>query len=153
MPLTVVILAAVSTIAYASNAMQTYSFSDTRRAFIPCLGEYVSGTILVSAKGHFFETPSGNAHLVDNWRYVVELTGEATGRTWVGTGGGPLVDNIVKTGEMFGFTDQMMMKPLGEGPRWRFNMNYKAKFDEGASLVFEKDNVATGEVWRCLGKT
>jgi len=151
--LIVVVLAAVSAIAVASNAMQTSSFSDTRRFFIPCLGEYASGTIEVSVKGHFFETPSGNAHSIDNWDIVLELTGESTGRAWIGTGVSPGVYNVVKTGEIFFFTDRITLKPLGEGPRVRFNMNYHVKFDEDGNLVSEMVNFATGEVWRCLGKT
>ncbi len=137
--------------ALANNAVETFSFEEPRRFFVPCLNEYVSGTIQVSAKGHFFETPSGTAHLLENWRYVLQVTGESTERMWIGNGVSPFTDDLVKNAEVTGFTDKVMMKPVDGGPKWRWNLNFKARFDENGNLVSLTEEFATDEFFRCLG--
>ena len=148
---TILVLSSFCTSALANNGMETFNFEEPRRFFVPCLAEFVSGTLYISANTHYFETPSGTVHFVENWRYVLQVSGEATGRMWIGNGVAPFTDNLLKNSEKLGFTDKVMMKPVDDGPKWRWNFNSKAKFDENGDLVSLTEEFATDEFFRCLG--
>lgn len=140
--------------ALANNKMQTIEFDggipSSDPVWVECLGEYVYGPFHVTAKTHAFETPSGTFHFVENWDLTQELTGASTGRVWLIKSVSPATDNLVKTGEVFGYTEIALARPVDQGPKWRYNLNVKAKFDENGGLVSFSVKFATGD-FKCLG--
>lgn len=146
------LISTLSIAAMADNRVTETTFEDSRRFFVSCLSEYVAGTLYVTVTGHLFETPSGTLHLVDKWSYTLAVTGESTGRTWVSrSANGPGTGTIASNGTVYGFTDAAIMFPVDDGPKWRFNFNYKLRLDADGNVISEWEKEPTGELLRCLG--
>lgn len=139
--------------AFANNAMQTIEIDGgipiDDPVWVECLGEYVYGPYHVVAKTHEFVTPSGTYHWIENWKLTQVVTGLSTGREWFITSVAPTRDNFSKESGVSGWTEIGLARPLGEGPKFRYNLNVKLKFDEDG-LVSVFVNFATGD-FKCLG--
>jgi len=108
----------------------------------PCLDEGVNFHIYVTARGHEFTTPSGNYHMIDNWEFLLEGVGESTNREWVGKGVSKGGYAVHKTGEKFFYSEAAIFMPISvpgieDGPKFRFNHLYQARWDADGNLVME----------------
>jgi len=142
--------------ASASNGIQHYEDGDVIPAFyIACLGETVKYEYRIYGSFHIFETPSGNFHLLDNWKFTVMMTGNDSGRTWYGGGPSPYQQNI-GPGETLQYTANYKAKPLtGDGPTLKFRETFKLTVNAEGELVVEMynlDGVDLSEVWQCNDK-
>ena len=143
-------------IAFANNRVSVSEFDFTDLMPTLCLGENVITHFYITATGHEFTTPSGTYHMIDNWKFWMEGVGESTGREWVGKGVSPGGDVVYKTGEKFFFTQSGLLTPvsvpgLEDGPKYRFNQTYQARWDADGNLVMEK-LVGFDPIVKCLGK-
>lgn len=142
--------------ASASNGIDTYETSVSYPDFyVACLGEMVRGEISLVGLYHEFDTPSGKYHLVDHWRYSVELTGLTTGNKWFGRGFSPWVLNI-GPGQAFQAQDNWRVRPVsGDGPNIRVHLRIKMTVNANGELVVSNDDFASApqEDWyQCFGK-
>ena len=143
-------------VAFADNRTTVFEYDFTGLMLTPCLGENVVTHFYVSARGHEFTTPSGTYHMIDNWKFLMEGVGEGTGREWLGKGESPGGDVVHRTGEKYFFTQKGIMVPvsvpgLEDGPKFRFNQLYQARWDADGNLVMEMAKGFDPNV-RCLGK-
>ena len=142
--------------ASANNGTDTYetslSFSDF---YVACLGEMVSADVSIDGLYHEFDTPSGKHHLIDHWKYTVELTGLTTGRKWFGRGGSPLVSNV-GPGETLFFQDNWQVRPIfGDGPKIKVHVRFKVTVNANGELVVlndDADGVPPEDLYQCFGK-
>ena len=149
-------VALVMSVAFAANRTTVSEFDFPFLMPAPCLGENVLAHAYVTARGHEFTTPSGTYHMIDNWKFLLVGVGESTGREWIGKGLSPSGDVIHKTGEKYFFTQNGFMNPvsvpgLEDGPKFRFNQLYQARWDADGNLVMEMLKGTDPNV-RCLGK-
>ncbi len=156
-----VLLTAVSAILFlpsvlARNGIQFIEFDfeeEPPGLYVECLGEYTLGHLYVTAATHEFETPSGTYHYIDHWRYTVVLTGVSTGRTWIGRGVSPWVENI-GPGETVQWAVKEMMKPLtGDGPKFMSKQAFKVTVTaNGDLIVLREPPEEYSDSTRCLGQ-
>lgn len=142
--------------ASANNGTDTYETSLNFPGFyVACLGEMVSGDVNIDGLYHEFDTPSGNHHLIDHWKYTVELTGLTTGRKWFGRGVSPFVANI-GPGETSFFQDIWQVRPIfGDGPKIKVHIGFKVTVNANGELVVLKDDggsVPQEDWYQCFGK-
>ena len=142
--------------AYANNGIQRLEDELSFPAvYIACLGETVKFEIKRSISFHIFVTPSGNFHLLDNWKLTYMLTGNSTQRTWYARGGSPFQQNV-GPGETVQYTANVVAKPLtGDGPKFKFHENFKVTVNANGELVVNMwnfDGVDPSEHWQCFGK-
>ena len=128
--------------ASSKNGIEKYesevNFTDF---YVACLGEMLSGDVSIVGKYHEFETPSGKYHLVDNWQYTWELTGQTTGRVWFARGASPFVINA-GPGETFQYGESFVAKPVsGDGPKLRFHYRFKVTVNANGELVVFNDGL------------
>jgi hypothetical protein len=140
----------------ANNGTDKYETSLSFPGFyVACLGEMVSGDVLIDGLYHEFDTPSGNYHLIDHWKYTVELTGLTSGRKWFGRGVSPYVANIGPS-EAFQFQDNWMVRPVfGDGPKIRVHIRFKITVNANGELVVlidDTDGVPQEDWYQCFGK-
>jgi len=150
------LLVGVLGITFADNRVSVSEFDFTFAMPAPCLGENVITKIFITSRSHSFTTPSGNSHMIEMWHFTFEGVGESTGREWVGKGVAPGTDNIHKNGENYFFTESGLLVPvsvpgIADGPRFRFNHLYQARWDADGNLVMEMEKGFDPNV-RCLGK-
>ena len=165
-PLTVLLVAAAWSAPVAADPMQTYEAHLTRCSpamplpdgttdcdlepfYLECLNEYLVGEYHIVSNYQDFVTPSGTAHVRDNWKVVSMLSGVTTDRAWYAVGVSPASANFGKT-ETWSVTatGSLVYKPLADGPKWheqfvsRFTRDLNGEF----TTVFEKDHT------KCLGR-
>jgi len=142
--------------ASANNGTETYetSFSFTD-FYAACLGEMVSGNVSIDGLYHAFDTPSGKFHIIDHWKYTVELTGMTTERKWFGRGVTPAQQNI-GPGETFHYQDNWQVRPIfGDGPKIKVHMLFKVTVNANGELVVlndDSDGVPPEDFYQCFGK-
>ena len=142
--------------AAANNGIQTYqSDIDPAEFYIACLGESVRLEGTIFGRYQEFETPSGNWHLVDNWRYAFEFTGLITGRKWFARGVSPFTQNIGPGGTQQ-WAENIVAKPVaGDGPMFKIHVNNKVTVNANGELVVffnTLDGVAPEDWYQCMGK-
>jgi len=141
--------------AAANNGIQTGEFDVFQPDFyIACLGESVQFEGKTFARYHEFETPSGNYHLVDNWRYAWEFTGLLSGRTWFARGVSPFTLNI-GPGATQQWAEVIVAKPVtGDGPKFILQVNFKATVNANGELVVffnTLNDVDPEDFYQCIG--
>jgi hypothetical protein len=163
-PLTGILLAAAWSVPTAAgSAMQTYE-SELKRCsssmplpdgttecdlepyYVPCLGEFVVGEYHVAGRYQEFATPSGTAHLRDNWQVTSMLSGFSTGRSWYAEGTSPFSVND-GGGGTFSAAGSLTYKPLAGGPSWQ--EQFVTKFIQNAVGQVVVDSATS--TYRCLG--
>ena len=121
---------------------------DLEPFYLACLNEYVVGEYRIAGNFQDFATPSGTAHLRDNWKVVSVLYGVTTDRAWYATGVAPLSANFAKT-EIWSVTatGSLVYKPLADGPKWheQFVARFTQDLNGEGTVVLDKVNT------RCLG--
>jgi hypothetical protein len=142
--------------ASANNGIDTYETGFSFSGFYSaCLGEMVSGDVSIVGLYHEFDTPSGKYHLIDHWRYTIELTGMTTGYKWFGGGFTPWVSNV-GPGESFQFQDNWMVRPIyGDGPKVRVHIRVKVTVNANGELVVlhdDTDGLLPEDFYQCIGK-
>lgn len=90
--LTISILAASPGV-LAQNGISQTEFEYNASPYVDCVGERLDVTLNVTLRTHFIETPSGHTHLVDNWTFDGDATGQSSGHTWYVHGVGPYREN------------------------------------------------------------
>ena len=140
---------------FANNGAIKIVFDFPQSFYVPCLNESVSGTIYVTTTYHEFDTPSGTHHMIDNWKFAIELVGDSTMREWVGKGGSPAGGNVTKNGEKFFYADSVRLTPvhvdgIEDGPKWSYSLVSQLRWDENGVLTKNFLNIASGEI-RCQG--
>ncbi len=157
------IAAAWSTATTADTAMQKYELdlqrcSDamplpdgtTQCALTPfmveCLNEYVVGEYHISGSYQEFATPSGTAHIRDNWKVISTLVGVDTGRVWYAVGVSPASANFGE-GETFHSSGTLTYKPLADGPTWQEQFVYKTIRNANGEIVVNSEESR----YKCLG--
>jgi hypothetical protein len=159
----------VSTSAFANNGVEFYEFDFyDGRVYVECLDQEVDIHQYVTGTYHEFETPSGNYHLLDNWRITLTWTGfvpgsggaepdegegVTTGDTWVGRNVSPFQLNI-GPGETNQFVYKGVQKPLtGDGPMFFYGTEFKVTVNANGDLVVERlPEEPFSDRVRCLGK-
>jgi len=155
--------AARSTPATADTAMQLYEFDikrcsiemplpdgttacDLQPFFVECLDEYVVGEYHVVGNHQEFATPSGTAHVRDNWKIVSMLFGVSSDREWYAIGVSPASANVGGA-DTFSSTGNLTYKPLVAGPTWQEQFVSKSIQNVNGEVVveFQKDRA------KCLG--
>jgi hypothetical protein len=116
--------------------------------YLECLAEYVVGEYQIAGSYQDFTTPSGTAHLRDNWKVVSVLHGVTTGRAWYAVGVAPLSANFDKTETWSATaTGSLVYKPLADGPKWheQFVARFTQDLNGDIAVVLDKNHT------RCLG--
>lgn len=133
----------------SSNGIQFYEFDFFETVYIECLGEYVDVEEHISAASHAFTTPSGNFHVVDNWKFSAMWTGVSTGRIWIGQLTSPYQGNV-GPGYVEQWSVKGVQKPITEGaPKFFYAGSFKTTVNANGELVVLND-ASSGSV-RCLG--
>jgi hypothetical protein len=114
--------------------------------YVDCLGEYVVGEYHIAGNHQEFQTPSGAAHIRDNWKIISTFFGVTTSRTWYAVGVSPGSANA-GAAETFTAAGSLTYKPLADGPTWQEHFNYKLIYDASGEIATEVDNVS----YKCLG--
>jgi hypothetical protein len=146
------------------------------REYVECLGQEVDIHQYVTGTFHEFETPSGNYHLLDNWRInltwtgfvpgtaeleedddgnliPIEGSGVPTGDTWVGRNVSPFQLNV-GPGMTNQFVYKGVQKPLtGDGPKFFYGTEMKVTVNANGDLVVDRQpEEPFSDRVRCLGK-
>jgi len=143
----------IGPLVFAKTPFQTveFSFSD-EGIYIGCLGESVDVHTSVTVRYREFETPSGNYHYVDDWRFDSEWVGVLTGWTWLSKGHST---GVINDGSAYveQWTGHEMAFPVtGDGPKFRYNQLFKLTVNaKGELKVLKLPPEDINDLIRCLG--
>ena len=151
--------------AFANNAPQNFDiiFNGPTGAvawYFSCLGEQIEFEGVISVRLQEFETPSGVYHFVAMDKANFFAYGVQTGRVWVTPAFHRNTSQTVKKGEAFKYVSRDHYLPVeGDGPRWRFDHEWKFTINANGELVTEHGdawldfpNAPPDSAVRCLGK-
>ena len=136
--------------AVSGNGIQRAEFEISDEVYIDCLGEVIAVEERVEVAYLTFNTPSGNSHLIDNWKFYVTATGMTTGRMWFGVLPSPsqFHDGPAQVGQ---YAVRGVVKGVDKGtPNFAWSDSYKVTVNANGDLVVEKSS--DGFSARCLGK-
>ena len=133
---------------------EVFSFEfDNPPVYIDCLGEIVNGHVVGETRYHEFTTPSGNFHVVDQWRFNVYHVGTISGRVWISRAVSPFSMNVtLEKGGVQQWVTKGMFVPVGEtAPAYVYMDSFKITVNANGDLVVLHEEDLTGEGYRCLG--
>jgi hypothetical protein len=136
--------------AISGNGMQFDEFEASGELYVDCLGEVIAFEERIETATLEFETPSGNYHYIDQWKFYLTATGMTTGRMWFGVLPSPsqFHSGPVTVGQ---YAIRGVIKGIGKGtPNFAYSGSYKLTVNANGELVVEKDS--GGFSARCLGK-
>ncbi len=140
---------ALPAVAGDSRGIDFIEVRDAWETYVPCLNEAVFDSYVYRLAYQEFETPSGNVHVVGNWKVESFWTGLNSGWEWVGRGNSPGGDHIkLDKGMVAQFVSNYQYKPLSSGaPRVKVQFRFKLTVNANGEVVVERFDGS----FRCLG--
>ena len=134
----------------AANGIQFDEMDFAGSVYVDCLGEFIDFEEHVDIASHEFLTPSGNYHLVDNWKFTLTATGQSTGRMWAGVLTSPGQINAGYA-EVAQFSIQGVIRSITQHtPSFFWGLTFKTTVNANGELVVERGSFDT--YVRCNGK-
>ena len=136
--------------AVSGKGMQFDEFEASGELYVDCLGEMLAYEERIEVAYLSFETPSGNVHWIENWKFYLTATGMTTGRMWFGILPSP---SQLHSGpvEVSQYAIRGVVRGISRAtPGFAYTGSYKVTVNANGELAVENDT--GGFEARCLGK-